>query len=502
MTPRLLRIALAIAIVAVAQPLAVSTPGAYAAIAGGYHSVAVRPEVSGTYATPYGIAVDSGSNAYVADTLNHRVKKVSPAGQVLAIWGSRGATAGLFERPEGIAVSSDGRVFVADTGNNRIQVLAADGQHLAVWNATSGLYRPTGLTFDAAGNLYVADTGKHRIVKFSSAGTQIAVIGAPGAGNVQFNGPHGLAADATHLYVADTGNRRIQKLTLAGAYATQWGPVEVSGTTYSRYGTPYGVAVGAGGSLFVVDLAGIKDAPANPASAVYWVERCSNTGGVLNKWGTAGTGLGQYRTPGGVAARPDGGVYVADSGNNRIQVLDAGGVATAQWSGAGSGNGELNGPRAAIVGPDDMTYVADTDNNRIQVFDAAGAYVRQWGGVSRPTDLVFDAAGDVWIVERAASRLARFSTAGTPLGTIGTGSLTAPEGIARAANGDLWVADTGGARLVRLAPAGGAPLQIIGPTFTGGPGTFAAPTDLAVAADGRLWVVDRDGARVVVLEPN
>ncbi|MDZ4179379.1 MAG: hypothetical protein U1E29_09125, partial [Coriobacteriia bacterium] len=412
--PRLLRIALAIAIVAVAQPLAASAPSAYAAITGGYYSVAVRPEVSGTYATPYGIAVDSAGDVYVADTKNHRIKKVSPAGEVLAIWGSRGAGVGSFEHPEGVAVGTDGRVFVADTGNDRVQVLAPDGQPLAVWNATSGLHRPTGLTFDPGGNLYVADTGKHRIVKFSSAGTQTAIIGSGrGAGNLQFDGPHGLAADATHLYVADTGNKRIQKLTLAGTYTTQWGPVEVSSITYSRYGTPYGVSLGPGGSLFVVDLAGIKDSPSNPASAVYWVERCSNTGGVLNKWGTAGTGLGQYRTPGAVVARPGGGAYVADSGNHRIQVLDAGGVAIAQWSGAGSGDGELNGPSAALVGPDGMTYVADTDNNRIQVFDAAGVYVRQWGGVSRPTDLVFDAAGDLWVVERTAARLARFSTDGT-----------------------------------------------------------------------------------------
>lgn len=488
-----------------------------AAIPGAYYSVAVWPDVPGSFASPTGMAVNAAGDVYVADTSNCRIKRMSPAGAVLGVWGSRGTGNGQFSDPEGIAVLPSGRVVVADTGNDRLQLFEADGTFVAVWGAhgtAAGQFdAPAGLAVGPTGDVFVADAANARIQRLNSSGAWVATIGAAGPGAGQLDNPRGVAVDGVgNIYVADTNNYRIQKFTAAGAYSTQWGPVEVGGITYSRYSMPYGVAIDSTGNLLVVDAGGIKYTPSDPASAKYYVERCYvagtayAVGTVLSQWGTSGSGSGQYLTPRGVAKRPSGGAYVADSGNNRVQVLSSAGTVDAIWSGRGSATGLLDAPEGVALDSAGNAYVADTGNDRVQVFDSAGAFVRTWGTsgsavgkLDAPTDIALAGDGTVWVVEKANSRVQAFSSTGTPLAVVGApgtgnGQFSSPEGIALDGSGNIFVADTGNARVQKFTSAG-VFQQVIGV------GKLTAPTDVAVDGSGNLYVADRTASRVQVFDP-
>lgn len=205
----------------------------------------------GTAANFYGpteVAVDGIGNVYVADQSNHRIRKISPAGLVTTFAGSGswgyadgiGATA-KFSSPSGVAVDSSGNVYVADSWNHRIRKISPVG--LVTTLAGSGtagfsdgtgtaasFNYPTRIAVDGSGNLYVTDNGNRRIRKINPAGvvttfagngcTQIINGSATGcfaegaALAASFNNPQGLTVnDSGIVYVADSYNNRIRKIT-------------------------------------------------------------------------------------------------------------------------------------------------------------------------------------------------------------------------------------------------------------------------------------------------
>ena len=93
-----------------------------------YYVISTWPTGSRAFAAPGGAATDSSGNVYIADTRNHMIKKLSSAGVVLDVWGSKGSGPGEFNEPHDVVVgASTGNIYVADTGNSRVQVLASDG---------------------------------------------------------------------------------------------------------------------------------------------------------------------------------------------------------------------------------------------------------------------------------------------------------------------------------------------------------------------------------------
>jgi len=133
----------------------------------------------GQFFYPFGVAVDSAGNVYVADSYNYRIQKFDAGGTYLAKWGSYGAGEGQFSGPWDVAVDSAGNVYVADTGNDRIQKFDAGGTFLAQWGSYGegeGQFSyPSGLAVDGAGNVYVADSWNHRIQKFGYPSLELEV---------------------------------------------------------------------------------------------------------------------------------------------------------------------------------------------------------------------------------------------------------------------------------------------------------------------------------------
>jgi DNA-binding beta-propeller fold protein YncE/plastocyanin len=279
-----------------------------------------------------------------------------------------GAPGGKLRWPEGIAVDQQGHVYVADTGNNRIQVFSSNGTYISKWgkygSGNGTLNLPTGIAVDPlSGNVFVADTGNDRVQIFSSNGTLISIFkrSSPGVpGNGSLSHPHGIAVDQQgHVYVADTGNNRIQVFSSNGTYISKF----------------------------------------------------------PSKWGEFGTGNGTLTSPEGVAVDQQGHVYVADTGNNRIQVFSSNGTYITKWGEFGTGNGTLRSAKGIAVDQQGHVYVADTGNNRIQVFSSNGTYITKWGsyGVDKqymrfPEGIAVDQQGHVYVADTTNDRFLAFTS--------------------------------------------------------------------------------------------
>lgn len=239
--------------------------------------------VNATFSGASGVAVDGNGNVYVADSNNHSIRKITPAGDVTTLAGSwaSGATDGngaaaSFFNPIGVAVDGSGNVYVADTNNNLIRKItpAGDVTRLAgsgAQGADNGfgvLARftlPRDVCVDSVGNVYVADTTNHLIRKITPAGDVTTLAGSGQAGaangnglNAAFNYPFGVAVDrGGNVYVTDSFNNLIRRITPAGDVTTLAGSGasgSVNGTgANSSFNYPQGVAVDSDGNVYVAD---------------------------------------------------------------------------------------------------------------------------------------------------------------------------------------------------------------------------------------------------------
>jgi sugar lactone lactonase YvrE len=244
---------------------------------------------------PDGSAVDSAGNLYIADTLNHRIRKVSTSGIITAFAGSGPtgiegggfsgdggpATSAQLSFPEAVAVDSLGNVYISDTGNFRIRLVSSTGiittiagDGTCAYNGDNGLAvnatlcEPQGLALDSAGNLYIADSSNDRIRKISNGA--ISTVAGNGiffgfagdygpATSGQLSAPSAVAVDGSgNLFISDTGNERIRKVsngiitTIAGN-----GTKGVSGDNgpgiAAELNSPAGIAVDSAGNVYVAD---------------------------------------------------------------------------------------------------------------------------------------------------------------------------------------------------------------------------------------------------------
>jgi trimeric autotransporter adhesin len=240
---------------------------------------------------PRDIAVDSAGNLYIADTFNDRIRKVASSGVITTVAGNktRGysgdgdqAASAQLSNPFGIAVDSAGNLYIADTYNDRVRKITSDGVITTIaGNGTSGfggdggkaasaqLSMPSGIAVDSAGNLYIADWGNNRIRKVTAEGviTTVAGNGKDGysgdggqAITARLSGPFGVAVDsAGNLYIADPGNHRIRKVTSGGVITTIAGNGKEGYTgdggqaALAQLNKPDRVVVDSAGNLYIAD---------------------------------------------------------------------------------------------------------------------------------------------------------------------------------------------------------------------------------------------------------
>lgn len=274
--------------------------GTVSTIAGtGSYGMGVGNGTSAAFAFPSALALDPDGNVYVADTYNHRICKLTRPPTVGGSWtvttlagtGNAGLDEGSgsvarFNQPYGLTLDPSGNMFVADALNHRIRKITPSGTVSTFAGSNQGFldaslalnaqfHTPRALVF-SGGDLLVADTFNHRIRKIAVAGGIAGAVstfaGSPVAGEpaesaagfaegpastAKFNTPSGLAIDGSDsLYIADEQNHRIRKIT-AGEVTTVAGTGDAAlqngDSDVARFDSPTGVLVLADENLVVAD---------------------------------------------------------------------------------------------------------------------------------------------------------------------------------------------------------------------------------------------------------
>lgn len=361
--------------------------------------------------SPVGLALDSGGDIYVGDAGNNTVRKIAPGGIVTTLAGTApgyGSTDGnglaaRFFAPNGVAVDANGNAYVADTRNSTIRKMTPAGNvttlagtaevtgSVDATGSAASFKNPFGVAVDANGNVYVGDTGNNTIREISTAGAVTTLAGTAGTSGsadatgaaASFNGPSGVAVDnAGNVYVADKGNCTIRKVTQAGVVTTLAGTAGVSGTadgtgSSARFNNPEGVAVDSNGNVYIADSGNGTIRVITPLGSVSTL--AGEPGGGGFKDGTGSEAI--FWNPTGLAVDGSGNVFVVDSNNGLIREVTPSGTVTTlagtlptptnefePTSSDGSGGGvRFDMPSSIALIPGGGVYVTDTGNNTIRL---------------------------------------------------------------------------------------------------------------------------------------
>lgn len=246
---------------------------------------------------------------------------------------------------------------------------------------------PSSVELDTAGFVYVAGH-EDRIQKFTREGELVEIWGTGGAGEGQFDHPHGLAIDRARdniVYIGDQENGRVQVFTSDGTFVRLW--------TDPQFQHIHDVGIDpSSGDVYIGDY------------ELDVLQRFTSTGVLVEELGGTGTGPGQFDGIWGISTDGDGNVYVADTFNRRIQKLDPTGAFVAEWR--APGGVELMKPTGVFVDATDVVHVCDSLAETVYLFDTDGTLLEQWylpdilGETSEPEDIVIDATGtDIYIAE-------------------------------------------------------------------------------------------------------
>ena len=477
---------------------------------------------------PTGVAVDDAGNVYIADRNNERVRRVDPEGIITTFagtgeWGYDSdedggpATEALLNWPADVALDGDGNLYIADEYNNRIRKVNAGGTITTVAGmkrptlevgeeeeededenigdhgpATSALlHRPSGLVLDEEGNLYIADRNHHRIRKVNAEGIITTIAGMADEGfsgdegpatSAQLDRPSGVAVDeGGYVFIADTGNNRIRQIDPDGVITTLAGGEDGGdgSDTDRQLAAPRDVAVDSDGNLYVTDTGN------------HQIHVIDDTGTATRVAGIEGLGDGGPATearllePAGLAL-VDGTIYITDTGNNRIRKVDADGIITTF---AGSGErgdagddgpaleAQFNGPSLIAVDAAGNVYISDRLNHRVRKVDTNGIITNFAGSGERGP---FEDQTDIG--DGGPATEAR---------------LILPTGLAFDAAGNLYITDPGNHR-IRKVDTQGRITTLAGSgerSFSGDEGPAAeaqlsTPVGFEIDVDGNFYVSD------------
>lgn len=291
---------------------------------------------------------------------------------------SPGSGSGQVSKPGGIAVDKEGNAWVADTENNRVEEFSSGGtfvrQFGTVGTGNGQFKKPKGITLDGEGNVWVVDSGNNRVEEFSKTGTYMSQFGQEGLGvfeGAYFRSPTGIAYSpkTSLLYVADTGNNMVRSFSLHGEYQFKFGSsTGEAGSGNGRFTKPEGLAIDTSGNVWVADTGNNR------------VQEFEEWGGYLKQFGSAGSGEEYLHEPKGIAVDSEGNVLVADDNeHSRVLAYTSAGVREFQFGSNGTGTQNMSNPAGLALDSSNDAYVLDTGNSRIQKW-APAALVHESSG--------------------------------------------------------------------------------------------------------------------------
>jgi uncharacterized protein (TIGR03437 family) len=311
--------------------------------------------------SPRAVTVDGQGNVYVADTQNHRIRKIAPSGVITSfagtgILGSSGdggpATEATLNEPRSVLADSAGNVYIGDFRNNRVRKVTPDGKiSTVVGTGVEGdrgdgglatqaeLSAPLGLTLDAQGNLYLADSLNNRVRKVNASDGKISTVA--GNGEVGFSGDGGPATAARfnflagvavdrqgNLFITDQGNYRVRKVnasdgrvsTIAGTGEPGYNGDGIQAST-ARLNETRLITTDAAGDLYLADQVNNRIRKITFSTGLITTVAGSGVGGFGGDNGSPASALLNFPTD--VAIDAQGNLYIADGGNHRIRKVQA-----------------------------------------------------------------------------------------------------------------------------------------------------------------------------------
>ncbi len=504
---------------------------------------------------PYGLTLDASGNVYVADSLNHRIRRVTPGGAVSTYAGTGAAGAAdaaaaslaSFNTPQSVAILG-GNLFVADTFNDRIRKIvissepsartvstfAGSSTGFAEGNGTAAQFdTPSGLASDGAGSLYVADEQNHRIRKITSTGEVSTVAGTGVLGLIngksdvaRFNSPTGVLVGLDgNLVVADGQNHVLRRIVVK--------PITVPSSVIIGTTNADGVQV-----KTVLDFAALGLDP----SVTYYFRWKSSTSGATQLLGQS---FFLYDFPVVVTEAASNLTPNSAQLNANVDPKDGRTIVTFEYSTdpallkpyevstlAGAGGAEFSNPSGVVTNTTGDVFVADRLNHRIRKITSAGvvstfagsgvAGFAEGSGTSaqfeKPTGLAIDSSGNLYVADESNHRIRMIDPAGLVTTFAGSGiagfaegaaasaRFLYPAGVAVDADDNVYVADSGNQRIRQIVAATEIVSTLAGTGVAGfndgdfSNAQFSSPQALVVGTAGTLLVADTGNHRIRVID--
>ncbi|MFM8518331.1 MAG: hypothetical protein ACKODA_10740, partial [Nevskiaceae bacterium] len=493
------------------------------------------PAVGAGLSTPMAVAVDSAGNLFIADSQNHRIRRVDAAsGRITTVAGTgeqgysgdgAAATEALLNYPLGIAIDGSGNLYVADTQNARIRRVSTSGVITTIagtgqWGysgdggaATRAQFNyPVDVAFDGPAALLISDHSNHRIRRIDLATGVVTTVA--GSGESGFSGDGGVATlarlnrpwrvlrdNAGDLLITDFGNQRVRKVARStGVITTVGGDGSRGGEPTKSFAEPAGLAIAADGSVYVAD------------ASWCWIRRLvpgSTTMEVIA--GCDGRIFGGVH---GMALDRSGGLLIVDASRGQIRRFDlatkvittvAGDRApTFDGDGGPATAASLRRPNSMAQDSSGHVYFSDRGNGAIRRIDAnTGAISSIWQG-GCPGAIAIDARQQLYAADQCeGQRIIKINLA-TGESSLIRGFSDAYGGLAVDSRGNVFVSEHNRHWVRRIDAETGAITTYAGDgrdasTGDGGPATLASvrwPMGLAVDAVDNLYIAARNNQSV------